>query len=155
MRCRKTLTGVDLNRNWPVGWRHNPPFAEEYGGEQPLSEPESRTLAQLGRDWRPHTYVQVHSGEWALYTNWVRGRAPLPSPPRLAWRVAPSSPPHLPCRSAQDHKAEWGSELPSDTHELLTRMNVHCACTNGAAGAVSGYLAFGSSMDYFYQVSGL
>lgn len=43
-------------------------------GERPLSEPQSRILRDLGDSWRPHSYVQVHSGEWAIYTPWVRGR---------------------------------------------------------------------------------
>ena len=34
-----------------------------------------------------------------------------------------------------------------DMDELVTRMGKICDCTTGPAGAVSGYLAFGSSMD--------
>jgi hypothetical protein len=72
-------------------WRHNPRTAEEYGGERPLSEPESRTLAALGASWRPHSYVQVHSGEWALYTNWVRLSRALShvSPGQRAMKLTP------------------------------------------------------------------
>jgi len=120
MCLRKTLSGVDLNRNWPVGWKANRMGHEEYGGSSAFSEPESRILRDIGNSWAPHTYVQTHSGEWALYTPW-------------------------------DHKALWGSDLPADTRQLLKNLNVHCGCVNGAAGEVSGYLAFGSSMDYFYQ----
>eukprot|EP00854_Cymbomonas_tetramitiformis_P004770 gene4770-5832_t len=50
-----------------------------------------------------------------------------------------------------DHKPKWGERLPADTPSLLSKMDVHCECENGAAGQVSGYLAFGTSMDYFYQ----
>lgn len=31
--------------------------------------------------------------------------------------------------------------------ELVTKLGDICECTTGPAGAVSGYLAFGSSMD--------
>jgi hypothetical protein len=47
--------------------------------------------------------------------------------------------------------AEFGGDLPADTGVLLDRLNEQCECVIGAAGQVSGYLAFGTSMDYLYQ----
>jgi hypothetical protein len=103
-----------------IRWKAGRIGQEEFGGQSPFSEPETRILRELGISFKPHSYVQTHSGEWALYAPW-------------------------------DHKALWGSDLPADTQALLKNLNVHCGCTNGAAGQVSGYLAFGTSMDYFYQ----
>jgi hypothetical protein len=44
--------------------------AEEYGGPAPFSEPQSRALRDLARALRPVAYVNVHSGEWAMYVPW-------------------------------------------------------------------------------------
>lgn len=42
---RQNANGVDLNRNWPVGWFLNPdPTSSTYGGPSALSEIESQTI---------------------------------------------------------------------------------------------------------------
>lgn len=119
---RKTLTGVDLNRNWPVAWRAGGDRnAEEYGGPAPMSEPQSRALRDLVRGLRNVLgYVQVHSGEWAMYVPW-------------------------------DHTKAEALGLPADTHALLNLLNGQCQCTRGAGGSASNYLAFGTSMDYMWH----
>ena len=121
---RKTVDGVDLNRNWPVGFQpvsaSKRATSEEYPGERPFSEVESRVVRDLARSFAPHGYANVHSGEWAVYVPW-------------------------------DHKPEFAQSLPADTSALLDRLNQHCECVVGAAGQVSGYLAYGTSMDYLYQ----
>jgi murein peptide amidase A len=44
-RTRQNAHGVDLNRNWPVAWRHNGvPWDGYYSGPRPLSEPENRAM---------------------------------------------------------------------------------------------------------------
>lgn len=65
---------------------------------------------------RPVAYVNVHSGEWALYTPW-------------------------------DSKPAYAPGLPAALPGLVGRVGRLCECVAGPAGAVSGYLAFGSSMD--------
>ena len=35
--------------------------------------------------------------------------------------------------------------------ELVEKMGNMCQCTTGPSGAVSGYLAYGTSMDYMYH----
>jgi protein MpaA len=42
---RQNAHGVDLNRNWPVGWKHNGrPWDGYYSGPRPMSEPENRAM---------------------------------------------------------------------------------------------------------------
>ncbi|KAI8467492.1 MAG: hypothetical protein J3K34DRAFT_35836 [Monoraphidium minutum] len=114
---RKTAeTNVDLNRNWPFAWQKGEPANEQYGGPSPLSEPQSRLVKRLIDSAPLAGYVNVHSGEWALYTPW-------------------------------DSKAAYAPNLPPDLSGLVSKMGDICGCTTGPAGAVSGYLAYGSSMD--------
>ena len=54
---------------------------EQYGGEAPLSEPESRLLKHLIDQRKTLGYVNVHSGEWALYTPWDSKPAYAPDLP--------------------------------------------------------------------------
>lgn len=53
--------GVDLNRNFPFGWRPGgAPFTTYHPGPAPLSEPESRALARLVRQVQPRVTVWYH-----------------------------------------------------------------------------------------------
>jgi protein MpaA len=53
--------GVDLNRNFPAGWK---PIGEsgdpEYAGPRPFSEPESRLAARIIRRLQPEATVWFH-----------------------------------------------------------------------------------------------
>ncbi len=55
---RGNARGVDLNRNFPFGWR--PLEGLEYSGPRPLSEPESRAAARLTRRLRPDLTIWFH-----------------------------------------------------------------------------------------------
>ena len=45
LESRKNYNGVDLNRNFPSGWSYEPDKESmNYGGEEPLSEPESQLV---------------------------------------------------------------------------------------------------------------
>jgi protein MpaA len=57
-RTRGNARGVDLNRNFPFGWR--PLGGLEYSGPNPLSEPESRTAVRLVRRTRPEITIWFH-----------------------------------------------------------------------------------------------
>jgi protein MpaA len=58
---RQNARGVDLNRNFPSGWRaQGRPFDTFHSGARPLSEPESRLAARLIRRLRPDVTVWYH-----------------------------------------------------------------------------------------------
>lgn len=41
-----------------------------YGGEEPFSEPQSRFLRDHALLWKPVAFINVHSGESAVYIPW-------------------------------------------------------------------------------------
>jgi hypothetical protein len=41
-----------------------------YGGKKPFSEAESRVVKLIAETVRPRAYVNLHSGEWAMYVPW-------------------------------------------------------------------------------------
>jgi protein MpaA len=58
---RQNARGVDLNRNFPSGWRRQgAPFSAYYSGLRPLSEPESRLAARLITRLRPDVTIWYH-----------------------------------------------------------------------------------------------
>ncbi|KAG2435855.1 hypothetical protein HXX76_007050 [Chlamydomonas incerta] len=73
---RKTAHGVDLNRNYPFGFANEPAHSEMYGGPFAFSEPQSRMITRLATNGPARdrgvakAYVNVHSGEWAVYSGW-------------------------------------------------------------------------------------
>lgn len=71
---RKNANGVDLNRNWPVGFGEGKGgffdgstnrLSPYFRGETPISEPESQTLAKLVREKNIRACLSLHSfGEY-------------------------------------------------------------------------------------------
>ena len=74
-RQRGNARGVDLNRNFSVGWSDaEPPGSGYYGGPRPFSEPESRALRRLIKRVDPKLTVYYHQ-PWGQVLAPCRGRA--------------------------------------------------------------------------------
>jgi murein peptide amidase A len=58
---RQNAHGVDLNRNWPVGWmQFGRPWDGYYSGPRPLSEPENRAMRAFILRVRPALTIWYH-----------------------------------------------------------------------------------------------
>jgi murein peptide amidase A len=63
--------GVDLNRNFPSGWRPiGQRYDPEYSGPRPFSEPETRLAARLIRLIRPTVTIWFHQEAQPLVRAW-------------------------------------------------------------------------------------
>jgi murein peptide amidase A len=63
--------GVDLNRNFPAGWRTIGARGDpEYEGPRPFSEPESRAARDLIERLRPAVTIWYHQGQGPLVRAW-------------------------------------------------------------------------------------
>ncbi|XP_057861349.2 metallocarboxypeptidase A-like protein ARB_03789 isoform X2 [Cryptomeria japonica] len=125
---RKNGRGVDINRNWSVDWGkkekdYDP--AEEYPGTAPFSEPETKIMQKLVHSFKPHLWVNVHSGMEALF---------MPYDHR---------------NTTPDGASAKLMKL------ILQKLNhLHCKdnCVVGSGGGSVGYLAHGTSTDYMYEI---
>ena len=76
-QTRKNAHGVDLNRNFSVGWSGaEPPSSGYYAGPHPFSEPESRAIARLAKRIRPRVSIYWHQ-PWNRVLVPCNGRAPV------------------------------------------------------------------------------
>jgi protein MpaA len=72
-RTRQNAHGVDLNRNFPSGWRpFGPPWSVFAAGPRPFSEPETRVARDLIRRVHPRYTVWYHQH---LNLVWAYGRS--------------------------------------------------------------------------------
>jgi hypothetical protein len=55
--------------------------SDEYGGQKPFSEAESRVIKLISETARPQAYVNLHSGEWAMYIPWDSKKELAPNLP--------------------------------------------------------------------------
>ncbi|CAL8466007.1 g5543 [Coccomyxa elongata] len=124
---RKNGRGVDTNRNWEVHWGYKEKDYdpnEEYPGTKPFSEPEAEALLELAKKFRPHVWMNAHSGMEALFMPYDHL-------------------PHIP-----------SGEVAQATLQVLEKLNnVTCGgrCALGSGGKSVGYLAHGTATDYMYE----
>ena len=73
---RGNAHGVDLNRNFSVGWVRIPRPSRYYSGPGPFSEPETRALRDLVRAERPDLSIWFHQPEGNVRDDdgWPEGR---------------------------------------------------------------------------------
>eukprot|EP00879_Flechtneria_rotunda_P019482 GHRR01020461.1.p1 GENE.GHRR01020461.1~~GHRR01020461.1.p1 ORF type:complete len:453 (+),score=174.98 GHRR01020461.1:125-1483(+) len=127
---RKNGRGVDTNRNWDIDWGkkekdYDP--NEEYPGKAPHSEPEVQVLLALAKEFKPHVWLNVHSGMYALFTPYDHK-------------------PHVP--NTTDARAAL---------RMLQRIKetICTECVVGSGGHSVGYLAHGTATDYMFEVLGV
>lgn len=121
---RTNPKGVDLNRNWDEEWQKDSVSHGEdtNPGPAPFSEPETRLLRSLVSEYKPTTYLCVHSGTLGLYMPWAFD---------------------------QVHAADRNQKAMMSVLEELDRS--HCQCPYGAAGKEVGYSCPGTSLDWIYD----
>lgn len=124
---RKNGRGVDTNRNWAVDWGVKEadfdPY-EEYPGKAPFSEPEARMLRSLVEEFKPHAWVNVHSGMEAMFMPYDH--------------------------KASEPRGEGAEAMRSILRDLN---EFHCGarCAVGGGGKGVGYLAHGTATDWVYE----
>lgn len=66
---RSGSAGIDLNRDFPHGWRflRGP---ESVSGPRPLSSRRAREVWETLRSFAPRTVLSLHTGEEAVYSPW-------------------------------------------------------------------------------------
>ncbi|MCL2572240.1 MAG: M14 family metallocarboxypeptidase [Defluviitaleaceae bacterium] len=96
---KANASGVDLNSNYPAGWElakahkfargYTKPGPRDYVGPYPLSEPESRAMAQYTRLVKPMVTLSLHTQGEEIYWRY-RDHMP-PGAEELAKRLAKAS----------------------------------------------------------------
>jgi len=120
---RENPSGVDLNRNWDEMWKGTTNNrADTNPGPHPFSEPETRIFKQLVTEFKPTTFLTVHSGTKGMYMPWAYDMH------------------HLAARNE-----------PAMMQILKLLDAKHCKCPFGAAGKEVGYSCPGTSLDWVYD----
>jgi len=120
---RVNPNGVDLNRNWDEEWSPDATnMADTEPGPKPFSEPETRIFKRLVADYKPTSFITVHSGTRGMYMPWAYDTE------------------HMATRNQQSML-----QILKDTDEE------HCQCPYGAAGKEVGYACPGTCLDWVYD----
>ncbi|XP_062224294.1 uncharacterized protein LOC133922817 isoform X2 [Phragmites australis] len=126
---RRNGRGVDLNRNWSVDWgkkeKDYDPY-EENPGIAPFSEPEAQIMRELSRSFKPHIWVNVHSGMEALF---------------------------MPYDHKNTTPNGASAHLMRSVLENLNHRHFQDSCLVGSGGGAVGYLAHGTTTDYMYDIA--
>jgi len=134
---RKTLSGVDLNRNWEFQWGNRKDMlAEENPGPRPFSEIESQLIRNLARRIKPSVYMNIHSGEKSIYSPWDHRKDIDPA--------------LQPMHDIVEGVWETLREVYAISDDAQ-RKKWHI----GASGASSSYRAYGTSVDWMVAMGGV
>lgn len=121
---RVNPNGVDLNRNWDEEWQADTPMdpADTNPGPKPFSEPETRVFKECVSEFKPTTFLTVHSGTRGMYMPYAFDME------------------HLASRN-QPEMMQILKDLDKD----------YCECPFGAAGKEVGYPCPGTCLDWVYD----
>ena len=125
---RKNGRGVDPNRNWSIDWGVKEPDydpKEEHPGKHPFSEPETAIMRDIATNFRPHLWLNVHSGMEAMFVPYDH-KNEIPE-----------------------------GENTAATLEVLKYLNQEICrgkCAVGPGGTTVGYLAHGTATDFMQDV---
>jgi hypothetical protein len=123
--CRRVNPdGVDLNRNWDEHWQQSMAFggADANPGPKPFSEPETQILKQVAQEYKPTTFLTIHSGTLGMYMPWAFD---------------------------MEHLADRNQ---AEMMQILSEIDAqHCQCPYGAAGKEVGYSCPGTCLDYIFD----
>lgn len=136
---RKNGHGVDLNRNFPIGWHHL--LGTFYSGPRPASEPETRSVMRFLGKIRPRFLVSFHQPLYGVDTSYGKAR-------NLALRLADGL--HLPRKvfncfsSCTGTMTEWFNRTQSGaglTVEYGYTVSDRQANVTGPAGLLAAVFA--------------
>jgi len=119
---RENPSGVDLNRNWDEHFINQAVLDQTNPGPHAFSEPETQIFKQVVSEYKPTTFLSIHSGTLGMYMPWAYDQE------------------HLASRNQQSMM------------QILKQLDEgHCHCPFGAAGKEVGYSCPGTSLDYVYD----
>eukprot|EP00451_Oxyrrhis_marina_P002689 CAMPEP_0204270520 /NCGR_PEP_ID=MMETSP0468-20130131/18943_1 /ASSEMBLY_ACC=CAM_ASM_000383 /TAXON_ID=2969 /ORGANISM="Oxyrrhis marina" /LENGTH=372 /DNA_ID=CAMNT_0051246069 /DNA_START=78 /DNA_END=1196 /DNA_ORIENTATION=+ len=116
--------GVDLNRNWDEHFEGgNPDYVGDTNpGPKAFSEAETQIFKKLAEQYRPTSFLTIHSGTRGMY---------------------------MPYAFDMDHLAP---RKQKSMLQMLTKLDEeYCQCPFGAAGREVGYSCPGTCLDYVYD----
>jgi len=121
---RVNENGVDLNRNWDEKWESQATTVsgDTNPGSAPFSEPETQIFKKLVVDWKPTTFLTIHSGTRGMYMPWAYD---------------------------MEHLADRNQK---SMMTILKNLDIrYCECPFGAAGREVGYSCPGTCLDWVYD----
>eukprot|EP00298_Acanthocystis_sp_HF-20_P023869 c33737_g1_i1.p1 GENE.c33737_g1_i1~~c33737_g1_i1.p1 ORF type:complete len:394 (+),score=166.87 c33737_g1_i1:72-1253(+) len=121
---RKNANRVDINRNFKDFWGEKSRIDDEtYPGPEPMSEPETKFIVETVAAFKPHGFLDIHSGERGIGYPYASSKSDAAPNEEVSKRI-----------SDQVNKDVFGGQV------WVGRL--------AAMGGSSAYDAFGTSIDY-------